>query len=130
MADEGSSSDQQQFEQVLSRLDALMKRGQAAVPPPNVPDSAPGAAESRDPFVVIEDPADIPVLTEVYDGTTAEERSAASAEALIEALLPQMLENLDLIVAEEAARMQQAVAERLRLEISAALRQRLDKKDY
>ena len=129
MAD-ADSPDQQQFEQVLSRLDALMKRGQAAIPPPAAPQPPVDNAERHDPFVVLEDPTEIPVLTEVFDGTTAEERSAASAEALIEALLPQMLENLDLIVAEEAARMQQAVAERLRLEISAALRQRLENKDY
>jgi hypothetical protein len=40
-------------------------------------------------------------------------------------LMPLMLENLDIIVAEEAARMQQNIAERLRVEIAATLRERL-----
>jgi len=40
-----------------------------------------------------------------------------------------MLENLDIIVAEEAARMQQNIAERLRIEIAEALRARLRQQD-
>lgn len=135
-----------QFEQVLNRLDALMKRGQTAEPiaPPAIPatpalvetmptevapESAEAPEESSDtPFVLLEAPNEIPVLTEVYDGTQPQEsrdEGSMLAEAVIDALMPLMLENLDIIVAEEAARMQQNIAERLRVEIASTLRDRL-----
>jgi hypothetical protein len=136
-----------QFEQVLSRLDALMKRGQATEPviPPapemtlmpsdtqaDVADeSAPAHQDDSTPFVIIEEAADIPVLTEIYEGTVATDPSGSGeelAEAVIDALMPLMLENLDLIVAEEAAKMQENIAERLRIEIAEALRLRLQEK--
>lgn len=135
----------EQFEQVLNRLDALMKRGQSAeVPAPPValsntlPDATASssadtsAAEQGDasstPFVILEEPTEIPVLTEIYDGEIAQkaaDESSELAEAVIDALMPLMLENLDIIVAEEAARMQQNIAERLRVEIASTLRERL-----
>ena len=134
----------EQFEQVLSRLDALMKRGQPAevpAPPgiasspssPDIPSSDASAFEgepdkSSTPFVILEEPTEIPVLTEIYDGEIAQkvaDESSELAEAVIDALMPLMLENLDLIVAEEAARMQQNIAERLRVEIASTLRERL-----
>ena len=136
----------EQFEQVLSRLDALMKRGQSteapAPPQPPVPlqdapaEAAPAEqpsleqelATSDTPFVILEEPTEIPVLTEIYDGEmaqTAADEGSELAEAVIDALMPLMLENLDIIVAEEAARMQQNIAERLRVEIAATLRERL-----
>jgi len=137
-----------QFEQVLSRLDALMKRGQVtepAIPPaPEITLMPPGtthedaAAESASshqddstPFVIIEEAADIPVLTEIYEGSVATDQPGTGeelADAVIDALMPLMLENLDLIVAEEAAKMQENIAERLRIEIAEALRQRLQEK--
>ena len=136
----------EQFEQVLSRLDALMKRGQPteapAPPQPPAPlqdapaEAAPAEqpsveqelATSDTPFVILEEPTEIPVLTEIYDGEmaqTAADEGSELAEAVIDALMPLMLENLDIIVAEEAARMQQNIAERLRVEIAATLRERL-----
>jgi hypothetical protein len=136
----------EQFEQVLSRLDALMKRGQSPeVPPPPTPSALDEEAatetaaveqlaaehelpSSTTPFVILEEPTEIPVLTEVYDGEVtpaAADESSELAEAVIDALMPLMLENLDIIVAEEAARMQQNIAERLRVEIAATLRERL-----
>lgn len=146
MAD--STENNEQFEQVLSRLDALMKRGQTAeMPaPPTAPPTRDEAATaeqavlaeqpaiepepgpSSTPFVILEEPAEIPVLTEIYDGETAHsatDEGSELAEAVVDALLPLMLENLDIIVAEEAARMQQNIAERLRVEIAATLRERL-----
>ena len=144
MAD--STENNEQFEQVLSRLDALMKRGQTAempAPPtaPPIRDEAvtagqaveqpaiePESGPSSTPFVILEEPAEIPVLTEIYDGETAHsatDEGSELAEAVVDALLPLMLENLDIIVAEEAARMQQNIAERLRVEIAATLRERL-----
>jgi hypothetical protein len=133
-----------QFEQVLSRLDALMKRGQptepAALPEPLPATTKPlgeeasgmealSSDESATPFVILEEAIEIPVLTEVYEGTLPDAPSQGSedelADAVIDALMPLMLENLDLIVAEEAAKMQQHIAERLRIEIAEALRARL-----
>lgn len=150
MADD-ESRENQQFEQVLSRLDALMNRSHAGggATAPFPPDSPPPSPEpvddtetatppspeaERSPFFVLEETTEIPVLTDVYEGplrTTSPERddSEASAEAIIDALMPRMLEDLDLIVAEEAARMQQTIAERLRFEIGEALRQRLQDKN-
>ena len=144
MADEPVDN---QFEQVLSRLDALMKRGQAKEPaippapettlmPPETQadvaaESAPGHQDDSTPFVIIEEAADIPVLTEIYEGTVATDQSGSGeklADAVIDALMPLMLENLDLIVAEEAAKMQENIAERLRIEIAEALRLRLQEK--
>lgn len=127
----------QQFEQVLSRLDALMRRGQPGesaapfVPPPPpivapAQEDAEAARESDIPFVILEENNEIPVLTEVYDGSApTSDNGLELAEAVVDALMPLMLENLDLIIAEEAARMQQNVAERLRIEIAQALRDRL-----
>jgi hypothetical protein len=139
-----STDNNEQFEQVLSRLDALMKRGQPGeMPaPPTAPSTPPDAhtapaelsavesepASSSTPFVILEEPAEIPVLTEIYDGETmpsAADEGSELAEAVVDALMPLMLENLDIIVAEEAARMQQNIAERLRVEIAATLRDRL-----
>lgn len=133
------TKENQQFEEVLSRLDALMRRSHAggAMPPAYTPPPAePAAIEINDegnppPVFVLEEVTEIPVLTEVYDGTlppTERRPSHELAEAFIDALMPLMLENLDLIVAEEAARMQQNIAERLRIEIGEALRQRLQQK--
>lgn len=142
------SGNNEQFEQVLSRLDALMKRsqtGDTTVPP--VPEIAPSpyAAtpeetvseptsspdESSTPFVILEEAVEVPVLTEIYEGPSPASQSGTGeelADAVIDALMPLMLENLDIIVAEEAARMQQNIAERLRIEIADALRQRLQEK--
>lgn len=144
MADE--SGPNQQFEQVLSRLDALMKRGQAAgdmaeaAPGPlpettrdeAAPDSSSAPADSGTPFVILDEPTEIPVLTEIYEGTVPPAQPGTGeelADAVIDALMPLMLENLDIIVAEEAARMQQNIAERLRIEIAEALRARLRQQD-
>ena len=135
-----SDDKDQQFEQVLNRLDALMRRNHAVAEfPLQQVASAPveaavelAAEESEPPVFVLEEVAEIPVLTEVYDGTLPEpERRPGHelAEAFIDAVMPLMLDNLDLIIAEEAARMQQNVAERLRNEIGEELRRRLQKKD-
>jgi hypothetical protein len=147
MADE--SGDNQQFDQVLSRLDALMKRSQVGeVQAPATPETLSASQEptkketltesaltpedSNTPFVILEENIEIPVLTEIYEGAVPEVTSDSGeelAEAVIDALMPLMLENLDIIVAEEAARMQQNIAERLRIEIAEALRARLRQKD-
>ena len=146
MADE--SGNNQQFDQVLSRLDALMKRSQVGeVQAPATPEtlsasqesskkemaeSALSPEDSNTPFVILEENIEIPVLTEIYEGTVPEvtfDGGEELADAVIDALMPLMLENLDIIVAEEAARMQQNIAERLRIEIAEALRARLRQKD-
>lgn len=146
MADQPGNNEQ--FEQVLSRLDALMKRSQTAGPiVPPVPETAPSPyatmseetvsepmsspEESSTPFVILEEAVEVPVLTEIYEGPSPASQPGTGeelADAVIDALMPLMLENLDIIVAEEAARMQQNIAERLRVEIADALRQRLQAK--
>ena len=71
-------------------------------------------------------------MTEIYEGTVPPAQPGTGeelADAVIDALMPLMLENLDIIVAEEAARMQQNIAERLRIEIAEALRARLRQQD-
>ncbi|MDR2219279.1 MAG: hypothetical protein LBE24_01715 [Methylobacillus sp.] len=136
MANEADN--QGQFEQVLNRLDAFMKRTQAAQQPaatqnsaPPRPESAPaqtGAPQTGTPFVILEKPTDIPLLTEVYSGEispiTAESNSEL-AEAVIDALMPLLLENLDIIIAEETIRMEQNIIKRMRTEIAATLRARV-----
>lgn len=142
------SGNNEQFEQVLSRLDALMKRSQTAdTIVPLVPEIAPSPyattpeetvseptsfpEESSTPFVILEETVEVPVLTEIYEGPSPAPQPGTGeelADAVIDALMPLMLENLDIIVAEEAARMQQNIAERLRIEIADALRQRLQAK--
>lgn len=58
MAEEESAEENRQFEQVLSRLDALMKRSHALAPVDESPANDP-ADEASD---------DVPVLTEIYHG--------------------------------------------------------------
>lgn len=118
-----ASGENQQFEDMLHRLDALMKRNQAdeaqhyefdLEPPP------PDAAPATPPLASQED---IPVLTDVYEGsaapTPAVQAGLADAEAL-RAMLSPVIED---IVQEEAARLRRALAERLPQALAAALRQ-------
>lgn len=146
---EDASKENQQFEEVLSRLDALMHRTHAGGATAPLPTDAPAPQEvaedaetaappspeaDRPPFFVLEEIAELPVLTDVYEGplrtaSPVGDDNEASVEEVIDALMPRMLENLDLIVAEEAARMQQTIADRLRFEIGEALRQRLQEKN-
>lgn len=147
MADD-ASQENQHFEQVLNRLDALMKRGHASeeasslmsgpptfviLPPPDeawadsaaepLPDAAAEAADD-----------DIPVLTDIYDGTlpaprTAEDARADTANAIIEELLPLILATVNDAVQEEAERMRQELAARLEQEVAETIRQRLLRTD-
>lgn len=147
--------DNQQFEQVLTRLDALMKRShgippndaaeetdtqmlEITLPPLDATDAAatemPAAAPEENcdaPVFVLEEKeaANIPVLTEVYDGALSlqppPDPREETIDSIVDALIPLMLDNLDMIVAEEAAKMQLAIADRLRSEIGETLRQRL-----
>ncbi|MDR2875566.1 MAG: hypothetical protein LBV44_06525 [Methylobacillus sp.] len=130
-----AEDNQGQFEQVLNRLDAFMKRAQAAqqpvatpVPPPVGAPAQSAAPQTGTPFVILEKPSDVPLLTEVYSGEispiTAEGNSEL-AEAVIDALMPLMLENLDLVIAEETIRMEQNIIKRMRSEIAATLRSRV-----
>lgn len=136
-------NDQQQFEQVLSRLDALIKRShhEAAPLPPLPADSeeelaplelglpADGATEDAGaphlPFVVVESAA-IPILTEVYQGTLTEPTVAQSAgvpAAADNGLSPALLELVDRVVRQELAELEQSLKLRLHREIAILLRQ-------
>lgn len=147
MADD-ASQENQHFEQVLNRLDALMKRSHASEeasslmsgPPTFVILPPPDEAWADGPAEPLPDAAaeaaadDIPVLTDIYDGTlpaprTAEEARADTANAIIEELLPLILTALDHAVQEEAAHMRLALATRLEQEVAETIRQRLLRSD-
>jgi hypothetical protein len=114
--------DNQQFEQVLTRLDALMKRGQSA------PTS------------------DIPVLTDIYQGTDAQQLAQAindlplagevtddvakpSHAELVESLmadLAPLIENaVEIAVLHQLAELELSLRAKLQVEIKQALRERL-----
>lgn len=142
-------AENQQFEQVLSRLDALLKRKHGDLPktpatpdPPTfviLPPSPTETAENLppEPSRNMDDqkpgfPAErfIPVLTEVYEGILPPKKASDTSyseatDALIEALLPAILDIVDRAIQEESLKMQQALSYRLRTEMAKALRQRL-----
>lgn len=133
-------NDQQQFEQVLGRLDALIKRShhEAAPLPPlaaaggeemaplelSLPaeDAPADASEPHLPFVVVES-APIPILTEVYQGTAAGPAAAPSSEPAADSLSPALLELVDRVVKQELAELEQSLRLRLHREIVALLQQ-------
>lgn len=118
--------DDERFEEVLERLDALVRRGQPDSDPPPPP---PAVSE-----------ASIPVLTEVYrpewvgaapqqsapeqpvaPGLSAEEK----LEQAVVAVLPVMTEVLETVLAQAVQpALERAIAD-LRPQMEAALRQRL-----
>ena len=126
MTDVLPERDDERFEEVLERLDALVRRGQPDSDPPPPP---PAVSE-----------ASIPLLTEVYrpelDGAvlqeSASERSVLpelSAEEKLEqavvAVLPVMTEVLEKVLAQSLRpALDQAIAD-LRPQVEAVLRQRL-----
>jgi hypothetical protein len=148
---EDREAENQQFEQVLSRLDALLKRKHA-----DLPKTPPIAAPDQPKFAILplsptetsenlalepsgnmddqESPAPaegfIPVLTEVFEGILPQKKASDTSyseatDALIEALLPAILDIVDRVTQEESLKMQQALSSRLRTEMAMALRQRL-----
>ena len=130
--------DQQQFEQVLDRLDALIKRshsGVAELPPAlettalelilPVEEELPSAQESGSlPTFVVVESTPIPILTDVYEGEKASPPPASAPAPDHPAnLAPAILAALDRAIHEELAQLQQSLAIRLRREITAALQQ-------
>ena len=142
-----SEQDQQQFEQVLSRLDALMKRGQSAQEPPPLvasplDDASTGAQTdalgpdsrawlSADPEP--EDVPQVPVLTEIYD--PAEEGipvlqdalvdDADIEQAILERWMPALRQAMDEIVEAETRRFSEGLQQRLHQQVADALRQHI-----
>lgn len=113
------------FEEVLGRLDSLIRRGQ----PPTQPPPPPQVSE-----------ATIPVLTEVYDGSAMLQAETAlpvvpqmseqeKLEQAVSAVLPMMVEILEeTLIREVRPAMEGAlkrVLEDLRPQIEGMLRQRL-----
>jgi hypothetical protein len=153
MTDE-AEEENQQFEQVLSRLDALMKRSHPGAPPSSPepepesePEPAPAAtgiyfhlepigptdetdavpedAEADPAALVQNDAAAIPVLTEIYaGGVPAVPMPETPAAAAVEELSPELLESIRRIVDEECDNLRRTLGERLQSEVIAALRQR------
>lgn len=124
-----ASEDNQHFEQVLHRLDALMKRNQTGtqadglmsgppafviLPPPGeswgeVPEEAAPATDDEDDG--------IPLLTEIYQeampATVPAGSAATCTQDALQALLPQLQEALERAVAEETARLREMLTARL-----------------
>jgi hypothetical protein len=142
-------AENKQFEQVLSRLDALLKRKHGNLPktpatpePPTfviLPSPPTETAENIAPeppegidIQVPPPPAEhfIPVLNEVYEGALPVRKLSDTSypeatDALIEALLPAILDILDRAIQEESLKMQNSLSSRMRTEMALALRQRL-----
>lgn len=114
--------DNQQFEQVLTRLDALMKRGQSA------------------------STGDIPVLTDIYQGNDAQQLAqvindlplageatddvakpshAELVESLMADLAPLIEDAVEIAVQHQLAELELSLRAKLQVEIKQALRERL-----
>ena len=99
MAEEDTTEENRQFEQVLNRLDALMKRSHASVP---IDEPGLGVAgEASD--------ASVPVLTEVYRGAELLPVSVAEHEA--PPLLTEFISAPQLVVEASAVEALASVAE-------------------
>jgi hypothetical protein len=149
MADD-AIEDSREFEQVLTRLDALMKRshGPAAeeiAPPPAVDDGIPVLTEiyagEVTASVITEQDDELPVLTEVVaaqqplmeDSVADEEKvdvmpepsREALAEGILAELMPMMREMIACVLQEELHYAQQTLMAKLAGEAERVLRQRL-----
>ena len=140
--------DNERFEKVLNRLDALMKHSQVVSGTPGGEDAAAASAAQAEPEPLAEQAAvkstpqatessqqddTIPVLTEVYEAEVAlPAPQAVSAsedeektEALLAALMPRLQALTQTLVGEELEKAQHALLARLHGETAAALRQHL-----
>lgn len=142
---DSQTEEQQQFEQVLHRLDALIKRGQGQPPVETAElqqdadaagddlEASLEAAQAPDDAVSPQADA-IPVLTEIYEESgdgiplLLEEIPSddTQAETLAARLLPELTETLERLVEEESRRFRAALQERLQDEVAALLKQRLE----
>lgn len=140
---DASPQDQQQFEQVLSRLDALIRRSHhEAAPLPPLAEETPRLelavplAESlqpdelsgpHTPFVVVES-TPIPILTEIYQGDTASPQLASTSPTTPASanISPALMALVDRAIQEEMAQLQQSLALRLHREIAALLQPSAD----
>lgn len=150
---EGASKDQP-FEQVLSRLDALIKRGHyGAASLPSSAEAAERTTESEEATafatrILEQTPAEsempastshanaqetpIPVLTRIYSGAipVTQKWPVSDNNTEIENLIPSVLDRMEQAMREEFANMQRTFAAKLRSEITAALQQRLSDKTH
>lgn len=146
---DSQAEEQQQFEQVLHRLDALIKRGQGQLPVETAelqPDGDAAGDDVEASMAAVPGPDDagsrqadaIPVLTEIYeesgDGIPLlleeippdDTQDDTQAETLAARLLPELTETLERLVEEESRRFRAALQERLHAEVTALLKQRLE----
>lgn len=121
--------DNRQFEQVLDRLDALMKRSHAA--PADTPSSPVSEAQEGEqpPRLSWED--GIPLLTEIYEGAAwpANPTRQPFARELVERLTPDLHDVITHVLEEEWTRMRHEITARLVNEVTAALQQRALRED-
>jgi hypothetical protein len=132
------------FEQVLHRLDALMKRNQGSseaadimpgpptfviLPPPEETWSDAGEISTSADTLGVGTSDAIPLLTEIFHGdlpaASPSETSGSSADVLVKELLPPLLSALDSAIQQETARMREALSMHLEQQIADMLQQHL-----
>ncbi|HQR50338.1 MAG TPA: hypothetical protein PKW44_01720 [Methylophilaceae bacterium] len=144
-----SPEDTRHFEQVLSRLNALMKHSRGSLDSPDGMAPATPSAELFAPqaesgsgteqAAVLQDalPGTIPLLTDIYEGEIDEaspialplQDNSAIVNAFVEALMPQLLEVLERMLGEEMEKTRATLLSRIEVETSAVLRQHLSNLD-
>lgn len=119
---------------VLSRVNALMKHGDIAPAPTSDGETASDDVVSADSHINDVADADIPVLTEVYEGpppsfrnTATEEEAAESlnVEAILAELLPLIRAEVKKAVRQELVNTEKIVNHRLESELVQTLLERL-----
>jgi hypothetical protein len=139
-----ASPENQHFEQVLHRLDALMKRNQKSadaanvmtgpptfviLPPPEETWSDAGETSTCTDTPGVGAADDIPLLTEIFHGdlpsASPSETLGSSAATLVEELLPPLLSALDSAIQQETGRMREALAKHLEQQLADMLQQHL-----
>jgi hypothetical protein len=144
------AEEEEQFEQVLNRLDALMKRSHAGTVPPlsesalehkpvaagiyfhlepiePVDENAAEPLEVKPEDAALDVSVAIPVLTEVYEGDfpaspfpLPETLSAAASPEIS----PELLASIQRTVDEECDNLRRSLTERLQAEVAAALQRK------
>ena len=114
--------DSQPFEQVLTRLDALMKRGQSA-PSDDIPvltDIYQGN-DAQHPVMAV---SDLPEADKVTDDV-AKPLQAELVESLLADLAPLIEDAVEIAVQHQLAELELSLRAKLQVEIKQALRERL-----
>ncbi|MBU3735370.1 MAG: hypothetical protein FGM62_00170 [Methylobacterium sp.] len=139
-------NDQQQFEEVLSRLDAILNRGHPPLDDARDSHASPAGmqAEAQSPAYASEAnqsltgpdtvmSGEVPVLTEIYApvaeaGPVMQNAPGLDSDieqAILDRWLPLLHQAMDEIVEEEIRRFKEGLQQRLHLQVADVLRQHL-----